>query len=113
VDDSNQIHEIATVHVEGSDHDFVGVVAEGRHTAAVEDSIDTAIELLLFCEVAGGVELEGVTDTKTPLDHFGKMLRDLRTTAGGWGWRYNLCDNPCHERTTTWILFRIRRVFDE
>jgi hypothetical protein len=33
--------------------DFVGVVAEKRHTAGVEDTIDTVIELLLFCEVAG------------------------------------------------------------
>jgi len=37
--------------------------AEGRNAAAVEDSLDAEVELLLFGEVFGGRGLKSGTDT--------------------------------------------------
>jgi hypothetical protein len=81
--DVNQILGIAAVHIEGADHDFVGMDAEGGHAAAMEDAFDVEIELLLFGEVFCAFELESLVDTRPSVFLFGRMGLDLRT--GDWG----------------------------
>jgi hypothetical protein len=59
------------------------MIREGRHTSATGDLPDAEIQLFVFCKTF--FELEGVTRTPPPLDHFGRMGRKLRRRprAGG------------------------------
>src|ERR1035438_5234323 len=68
-DDSNQFLGAAPIEIESADHDLIGVVAERRHTLAVEDSPDAEFELIFLVEASSGVELESLVDMDPISDH--------------------------------------------
>jgi hypothetical protein len=56
------------------------VDAERGHASTVEDALDAEIELLIFGEVLGGVELESLIDKTLLVALFGWNVEDL----SGW-----------------------------
>jgi hypothetical protein len=65
-DYAHQFDGIA-IQVHRSEHDLIGVIAEGRDALAVEDPVHADLQLFLARQALGSHELEGSADDIPPL----------------------------------------------